>query len=63
MLFVILGYFSMCEFLFFLFSTIEGEETHGCQISGAAKLDTDAGFYPKRHCWSISKRSEPYRLV
>lgn len=46
MLFVFLGYFSVCEFLLFLFSTIEGEETHGCQIRGAVKLDTDAGFYP-----------------
>lgn len=36
----------MCIFLFFLISTIEGEETHGCQNRGAAKLDNDAGFYP-----------------
>ena len=48
MLFVLLGDFSVCCFFFFAFliSTIEGEETLGCQTRGAAKLDTDAGFHP-----------------
>ena len=27
--------------------TIKGEETHGCQIRGAAKMDSDAEFHPK----------------
>lgn len=46
MLFVLLGDFAVCFFMLFLFSTSEGEEAHGCQIRGAAKLDTDAGFLP-----------------
>ena len=46
-----------------LFSTTEGEEAPGSQTRGVAKLDTDAGFHPFRHRWSISKRSEPYGHV
>ncbi|KAI4551806.1 hypothetical protein MJT46_018058 [Ovis ammon polii x Ovis aries] len=34
----------------------EGEEAPGSQTRGAAKLDTDAGFHPFGHRWSISER-------
>lgn len=43
--------------------TTEGEEAPESLTRGAAKLDTDAGFHPFGHRWSISERSEPYGHV
>lgn len=43
-------------FITTLYCTTEGEEAPGSQTRGVAKLDTDAGFHPFRHRWSISKR-------